>query len=208
MRITDSPPDSAKYLEMYFKTAKIDKLMYSEGVKWYGTANSQLAALGDTYNVPFPVVCGIAARLSPSISWSRNIKATHNLLRGDKTIDGYARNVDVARKLLAGQYGVTDCGVSTSFPKTARKTFSFYHNLLHGNKSHHVTIDRWMIRATMSKDEATSLPSEFAIAPGAYTDISHDVTALSKKYKLKALQVQACIWLAIRAAWKKKEVAN
>jgi hypothetical protein len=180
--------------------------MYKEGVDWYRSASNQLAALSETHKVPLPVVCGITARLSPSISWKRNITATSNLLQGKDAIDGYSRNVDVARRLLAGEFGSTDCGVSASFPKTARKTFAFYHNLFRGDKSHHVTIDRWMIRASMNKQAAQDLPAEFAVAPRAYADLSNDVTAIAKRFRLPALQVQACIWLAIRVAWRKKAI--
>lgn len=202
--IKDVPVSAGKSLDSYFLAAKANPELYHEGTKWYKTAHSQIAALSDYHKVPLAVTCGITARLSPSISWSRNITATDNLLRGKPTIDGYSRNVDIARKLLAGEWGTTDCGVSGSFPKNARKTFAFYHNLLHVTKSRFVTIDRWMIRAMYEEAQARELPAEFAVGPRAYRDASELIKQLGKRHKLHAIQVQACIWLAVRVKWNTK----
>jgi hypothetical protein len=203
MIIKNIPSTSNKHLEKYLERAISDATLLTEGKNWYKNAHKSIRDIAVKHKLTLPVVCGITARLSPSISWNRNLIATTRLIEGEDSIDGYKRNVDIAHKILNGDFGKSDCDVSTSFPKTARKTFSFYHNLLRVNKSYHVTIDRWMLRAAVSEFHGKKFPSEFQIHRSVYEQISDDIRRIASKYNLFPIQVQACIWLEIRKSWNK-----
>lgn len=178
------------------------------GSLWYPNTRSVMIKLSQQYKVTLPIVCGITARLSPSISWERNILATESVLRGESTVDGYAYNVDMARKIAAGQFGDTDCSVSFAFSRKALKTFAFYQNILKPQCSLRVTIDRWMIRASMPTSAAMQLESQIKISKHLYEHLEYTIQALAKKERVVACAYQATVWLAMRENWHSQAVLS
>lgn len=68
--------------------------------KWYHNAKSDVEDLARQFNLPFPVVAGIVAVLSPGNKWSMNLLAAEKLLQGQTKINAYPRQVQRARKIL------------------------------------------------------------------------------------------------------------
>jgi hypothetical protein len=183
-------------LNTYYKSVTPEQL--DEGKQWYSNSRLKIIRLANTYNKTIPQVAGITARLSPSISWGRNLIAAENLLRGETRIDGYGFNVEIAERIRDGFFGTTDIEVSYSFPVNARKIFAFYHNLQHPESSKHVTVDRWMLRACYTKEEAALLHREAQLSKKVYLGISDAIKQLAKSKRLPASTVQAVIWIAVR----------
>lgn len=169
-----------------------------QGKLWYPIANQAITQLAQDYNKSVPVVAGIVARLSPSISWQRNLIAAENLLKKRTRIDGYGFNVEVAERIRDGYFGTTDIDVSYSFPVNARKIFSFYYNLQHPKSSRHVTVDRWMLRACYTKAEADKLHREAQLSKKVYGDISLAVKEMARAKRIPAPTLQAMLWIAVR----------
>jgi hypothetical protein len=68
--------------------------------KWYHNAKSDVEELARQFNLPFPVVAGIVAVLSPGNKWSMNLLATLKLLQGQTKINAYPRQVQRAQRIL------------------------------------------------------------------------------------------------------------
>lgn len=68
--------------------------------KWYHNAKSDVEDLATQFNLPFPVVAGIVAVLSPGNKWSLNLRAAEKLLQGQTKINAYPRQVKRAQKIL------------------------------------------------------------------------------------------------------------
>ena len=68
--------------------------------RWYHNAKTDVQELAVQFNLPFPVVAGIVAVLSPGNKWSMNLLAAEKLLQGQSKINAYPRQVQRARRIL------------------------------------------------------------------------------------------------------------
>jgi hypothetical protein len=68
--------------------------------RWYHNAKSDVEDLARQFNLPFPVVAGIVAVLSPGNKWSMNLLAAEKLLQGQTKINAYPRQVQKALRIL------------------------------------------------------------------------------------------------------------
>lgn len=68
--------------------------------RWYHNAKTDVQELAVQFNLPFPVVAGIVAVLSPGNKWSMNLLAAERLLQGQSKINAYPRQVQRARRIL------------------------------------------------------------------------------------------------------------
>lgn len=200
-QLTSLPARSESFNSYRYLLNIADTDLIKEGTIWYLKAHNEALNLAAEFDITLAMSAGIIARLSPSISWERNIIAARNLLAGKDTIEGYPNNVNIAKKIAAGEFGTTDCEVSLSFPSSSRKIFSFYHNLQYPNTSHHITIDRWMIRASMCRENARQLPTDSKVSQRVYDELSSRVITFGLDNNIHPLQLQAMIWLSIREDW-------
>ena len=68
--------------------------------RWYHNAKTDVQELAVQFNLPFPVVAGIVAVLSPGNKWSMNLLAAEKLLQGQPKINAYPRQVQRAQRIL------------------------------------------------------------------------------------------------------------
>lgn len=68
--------------------------------RWYHNAKSDVEDLARQFSLPFPVVAGIVAVLSPGNKWSMNLFAAQKLLQGQTKINAYPRQVQRAQRIL------------------------------------------------------------------------------------------------------------
>jgi hypothetical protein len=68
--------------------------------RWYHNAKSDVEDLARQFNLPFPVVAGIVAVLSPGNKWSMNLLAAQKLLQGQTKINAYPRQAQRAQRIL------------------------------------------------------------------------------------------------------------
>lgn len=68
--------------------------------RWYHNAKTDVQELAVQFNLPFPVVAGIVAVLSPGNKWSMNLLAAERLLQGQSKINAYPRQVQRAQRIL------------------------------------------------------------------------------------------------------------
>ena len=192
-----------RYEAIFNSMPEIDK---NRAILWYPSAKAELQTLSDIYGKSLPIVAGMTARLSPSITWERNILAVRELLEGKVIVDGYGRNVEIAKDIMKGRWGDTDCSVSFSFPKTSPKIFCFYHNLLHPFTSTHITIDRWMIRASLAENDPHLLHADVKINRDHYLELTQRVIDFALDTNIYPVAMQAVLWTQIRQTYKKDRV--
>ena len=192
-----------KNLEYWYHHAS-DSLK-QQGESWYLNAHQEALRLASKWDVSLAQSAGIIARLSPAISWERNVIAADNLLAGKSKIDGYAFNVQIARQIASGKFGNTFDSVKKSFPEnTAPKITRFYGNIYSPLDRETITIDRWMVRAAFNPKIAKGLNIDPKINIQEYRIIAYAVRSLAYKYHYIPCQMQAIIWESIRQDWTAK----
>lgn len=188
-----------RFERIFNSISEVDK---NRAILWYSNAKTELQTLSEIYGKSVPVLAGMTARLSPSITWERNLIAVRDLLEGKKIVDGYTRNAKIAIDIMEGKWGNTDCSVSFSFPKTSPKTFCFYHNLLHPFTSTHITIDRWMIRASLPEGDAQLKEADVKVNREKYLELSQRVIDFALDHNVYPVAMQAILWTQIRQTYK------
>jgi thermostable 8-oxoguanine DNA glycosylase len=141
-------------------------------------------------DVPYDIVCGVTAALSPSNKWERNVKDVFNLLTLEKLpkVATYGRNLLVALKIL--KWGRVDGILS------GNKVVSFYDNLLREDSTE-VTVDRHVWNAYMGERQIIS-ESGPRLTERRYVDCSNAYREAAGMFGIKPYQMQAITWLVWR----------
>jgi hypothetical protein len=193
-----------RFEEIFSSISNLDK---DRAILWYPTANKELQSLASQFGKPLPIVAGMTARLSPSITWERNLIAVRDLLEGKQIVDGYTRNSNIAINIMNGKWWDSEISVSFSFPRTSPKTFCFYHNLLHPYESSHITIDRWMIRASLPEGDIRLQEADVKVNRNNYAELSQRVIDFALSKDIYPVAMQAILWTQIRQSYKVKAPA-
>jgi len=172
----------------------------AEGKVWYSDSQEFAEDVSGRYRLnPFTVACVISA-LSPNNKWRRNmidtIAVVETWIQGGKPEDvsvcTYGANKAKAFELLA---------TNGRLDKVSIKTWNFAHNvgLL---SSKHVTVDKWMVRAALTFANEGKKDTVENCTAKQYEQIADCIRKIAERTDLKAYQVQAIIWVAIRNNWE------
>ena len=155
------------------------------GIDWYARERAWVQRLADHHGLTLEQVAGIAAVLSPRLSWGRAKQLTEEILRGeDITGKALGRNVRKAQEILAG----LDPATVVSGPKAT----SFYHNLL--GDLEWVTIDTRSFDQVSGRDY-NDKGAKFLERFGVYEAYAESFRRVAREVGLKPAEFQAALWV-------------
>lgn len=168
----------------------------ASGMEWYKDAQDFAQYLSEKYNIESYICASVISALSPNNRWERNkIDAEAVITAWKQCIDPndikvctYNSNKFKAFEILAGSV------ITEKSPKT--HAFAMNVGLL---SSDHITIDKWHIRACLTKEKCDVVETVTSVQ---YRRIERITAELAKKYSLKGYELQAIIWVTIRNNWK------
>ena len=178
-----------------------------QGLAWYGEAQDFVKQTADLFGHSTYLVACVLSMLSPNNKWERNKFDCLQVLTAfrdgvppkDVKVCTYSANKLKAFKALAT--GETD------FTASSPKTHSFAMNcgLL---SSDHITIDKWHIRACLTKPTEGVVDCVESITPKQYRRVEALTATLCKEInddlrftKLHGFQFQAMLWICIKNVW-------
>ena len=167
----------------------------NNGKNWYKDAQDFAKYLSETYNLDTYVCASVISALSPNNKWQRNkidaetvIKAHLNGISQDSIkVCTYNANKIKAFRILKGDL------ITEKSPKT--HSFAMNVGLL---SSDHITIDKWHLRACLSKVKTDVVESCTNVQ---YRRIEKITSQLAKENGLKGYEFQAIVWVTIRNRW-------
>lgn len=166
------------------------------GMKWYKDAQSFAGYLSDKYKIDSYICASVISALSPNNRWDRNkidaeavVIAWLNGLSSDSVkVCTYNSNKVKAFDILDGKI------ITEKSPKT--HAFAMNVGLL---SSEHITIDKWHIRACLTKEKRDVVET---VTSAQYRRIERITAELAKEFGYKGYEFQAIIWVTIRNNWK------
>ena len=176
------------------------------GKKWYDEAMLFCKEIAKKYKIDAYTVATVVSCLSPNNKWERNkvdAEATIGAFTSGKfTKEEFMKLVKVctynANKLKAWE-ALCD---GTEIQKSSPKTHSFAMNIAF-NSSEHITIDKWHLRACQVSPKAKPQKLQESCTALQYRNIERITADIAKSYNLKGYELQAIIWLAIKAKWER-----
>lgn len=189
--------DMVENLDTFYQLASDFQL--AKGKTWYSRVHTCCQKIADIYEVSVFQVAGITARLSPNLHWKRNLRATVSILEHREKVEGYPKNVEIAREIENGRFGTSFLEVKDAFGLGAPKISAFYCNIALPKDTEHVTVDRWMLRAVYSIKKQP--PNDRVVRFSEYAKIQRAVKILAQEKKLIPNQVQAVVWEVIRSIY-------
>ena len=181
-------------LDYWFNKATNEEIR--SGMEWYKDAQDFAKYLSEKYNIESYICASVISALSPNNRWDRNKIDAENVIiawkqyinPNDVKVCTYNSNKFKAFDILAGSV------ITEKSPKT--HAFAMNVGLL---SSDHITIDKWHIRACLTKEKHDVVET---VTSAQYRRIERITAELAKKYNLKGYQLQAIIWVTIRSNWK------
>ena len=178
----------------------------ANGKKWYDEAMLFCKEIAKKYKIDAYTVATVVSCLSPNNKWERNkvdAEATIGAFTSGKfTKAEFMELVKVctynANKLKAWE--ALEQG--TEIQKSSPKTHSFAMNIAR-NSSEHITIDKWHLRACQISPNAKPKKLQESCTALQYRNIERITSEIAKIYNLKGYELQAIIWLAIKAKWER-----
>ena len=169
------------------------------GMIWYHEAQEFCQLLSIETGVDTYTVAAIVSALSPNNKWERNKKDAETLIKAflagapmdSIKVCTYNPNKVKAWGIMAG---------TVEIAAKSPKTHSFAMNIGRLSESH-VTIDKWHLRACLTKPKDGIVPTVESATPAQYRRIEALTARLAKKHGLKAYELQAIIWVTIKDAW-------
>ena len=166
-----------------------------DGKNWYKEAQDFAKYLSETYKIDSYVCASVISALSPNNKWQRNkidaevvIKAYLNGIDPENIkVCTYNANKVKAFRILKGEI------ITEKSPKT--HAFAMNVGLL---SSDHITIDKWHLRACLTKEKTDVVESCTNVQ---YRRVEKITSQLAKEKGLKGYEFQAIVWVAIRNRW-------
>jgi hypothetical protein len=191
-------------IESYYLAS--DKRLRKLGKIWYKEAQDFVMYLSKKYNVDPFRISGANAYLSINNRWERNkvdTEATVGAFASGKfTKEEFMKLVKVctynANKSKA--WDVLEKGEMITAKSPKIHSFAMNVGLLSPD---HITIDKWQVRASLTKAKDGRTDTQTQITSVQYRRIEAITAKLAKKYKLKGYEFQAIVWLTIKSIWEK-----
>lgn len=173
-----------------------------EGMHWYShDAGAFVRTTAAQYGLPAYTVAAVLSALSPSIQWERN------KLDAIATIEYYQSGVTDPDALTVCTYGANKLKAlgmlysGDAISVKARKTHNFALNCA-GLSTRHVVIDRWHYRACTALPSAGKVLCHEQGTKAQYARLERLTIELADELGLEPCQLQAIVWVTIRANWK------
>ena len=169
------------------------------GLEWYKDAQAFCNSLAKEFDLPAYICASVVSMLSPNNKWERNkldaravIIAWKNGLGADSVkVCTYTPNkLKAFRALNEGER------IASSAPKT--HAFAMNVGLL---SSDHITIDKWHIRACLTKPADGITDTVESVTEKQYRRIEAITAQIAKQNGLKGYELQAIIWVTIKENW-------
>ena len=173
-----------------------------EGKAWYREAQKFTRNLSKIHKVDKYIVAAVTSSLSPNNRWERNKLDANALIAAfmeGRSIDSFKVCTYNANKRKAWLIMEEGAEIAAKSPKT----HAFAMNI--GRLSEkHVTIDKWHIRACLCKPSEGIVDNCLeSVTSVQYRRIEAITARLAEENKLKAYQLQAVIWVAIKQNWNR-----
>lgn len=173
-----------------------------EGKAWYKEAQKFTRNLSKIHKVDKYIVAAVTSALSPNNKWLRNKLDANSLIAAfmeGRSIDSFKVCTYSANKRKAWLIMEEGAEIAAKSPKT----HAFAMNI--GRLSEkHVTIDKWHIRACLCKPSEGIVDNCLeSVTSAQYRRIEAITARLAEENKLKAYQLQAVIWVAIKQNWNR-----
>jgi len=173
-----------------------------EGKAWYKEAQKFTRNLSKIHKVDKYIVAAVTSALSPNNKWLRNKLDANSLIAAfmeGRSIDSFKVCTYNANKRKAWAIMTDGEEIAAKSPKT----HAFAMNM--GRLSEkHVTIDKWHIRACLCKPSEGIVDTTESVTSAQYRRIEAITARLAEENKLKAYQLQAVIWVAIKQNWNRQ----
>jgi hypothetical protein len=186
-----------------------------DGKKWYDEAMLFCKDIAKEYKIDAYTVATVVSCLSPNNKWEQNKKDTIatinyfmrlNSIRSGKVSKEdarfYLRKVKCCTYKANRQKAWQALCDGTEIQKSSPKTHSFAMNIAF-NSSEHITIDKWHLRACQVPPKANPQKLQESCTALQYRNIERITADIAKIYNLKGYELQAIIWLAIKAKWER-----
>lgn len=149
------------------------------GARWYAEAEDLARSLADTAG-SLQIAAEVIAALSPRTIWSRNVVQAYALVHHDEHLSGsLTRNVEMARRVIAGETGVLK----------GNKTRAFAANIA-GDRER-VTVDVWAARAV-------GVDEDLLTRKGVYDAVEHAYRLAARRRGVEPATMQATVWVIAR----------
>lgn len=165
--------------------------------EWYTDAQKFCAQTAAIFNLDVNTVAGIAAALSPQLSWEKNKLNAVTLIAAlvsNSEITGmqaYPANIEKAIAIYNGSSPLDVLG-ENSGRLTGKKVQSFYRNIM--GFSDYVTIDRHATHIAMFGTANSDKSGDIGPTPKAYDVVAQAYRNAAKLLDLEPAQVQAITW--------------
>lgn len=178
-----------------------------KGTKWYEEAQEFTEMVAVSFKTDPYIVATIISCLSPNNKWETNKHNTmatlhFNELNPNATEAEYLKNVPCSTYFNNRKKAWRALKQGKEIQKTAPKTHAFAMNI--GlNSSEHITIDKWHLRACQVSPKADPQNLQESCTALQYRNIERITAEIAKEKGLKGYELQAIIWLTIKAKWER-----
>lgn len=171
-----------------------DRSTIDSGMHWYDRAHAQAKRLKEAYFLrSVRHACGVISVLSPAVQWEVNLKDAETVC-ATKFGDGFSVSTYGTFKIKAESIRDGDDPVKWINPKTAPKTWAFYHCLWKPHNTDHVVVDRHAIAACLGRRLTDKERSSMLRKVGAYSHYSQIYREAANQVGILPLQMQAICW--------------
>ena len=174
--------------------------LHDKGLVWYKDAYEFTHRIAKKYGLDAYTVAVVLSRLSPTNKWARNKIDCENLIIA-YLLGKHPDEVKVctyhANKVKAFQ-AMEGIDIEESSPKT----HAFAMNIAHMSPDH-VTIDRWHLRACVTRPREGVVKCVDSCTNPQYKRIERVTAKLANELGIKGYELQAIIWVSIKNKWNR-----
>ena len=172
-----------------------------DGMAWYKEAQTFCHGLSSDFALSPYICASVVSCLSPNNKWQRNkIDARAVIVAHKAGLSADSVKVCTYNANKAKAFRVLNEGeaIAASAPKT--HAFAMNVGLL---SPEHITIDKWHIRACLTKPADGIVDTVESVTDKQYRRIEAITAEIAKDCELKGYEFQAILWIAIKQKWNR-----
>jgi hypothetical protein len=172
-----------------------------DGMLWYSEAQTFCHDLAKEFGISPYICASVVSCLSPNNKWERNkidartVIVAHKAGLQPESVKVCTYNANKAKAFRVLSEGEA---IAASAPKT--HSFAMNVGLLSPD---HITIDKWHIRACITKPADGIVATVESVTDKQYRRIEAITAEIAKDCGLKGYEFQAILWIAIKQAWNR-----
>lgn len=189
------------------------------GKNWYNDAKEFCESIAKEYNLDAYIVATVVSCLSPNNKWEQNKKdalatiktflywnsgetMTGFKIKKEKQLEQYLKTIKCCTYKANRKKAWIALEQGLEIQKTSPKTHSFAMNIAR-NSSEHITIDKWHLRACQVSPISKKRDLQEGCTALQYRNIERITSEIAKEKGLKGYELQAIVWLTIKAKWER-----